>query len=48
MEVVPLKEDGKEITESDDIFVENPSKMVSERLNNFLDWRLQSVGQNVR
>ena len=31
MEVVPLKEDGKEITENDDIFIENPSNLVSER-----------------
>lgn len=29
MEVVPLKEDGKEITEDDDIFIENPNKLVS-------------------
>lgn len=32
MEVVPLKEDGKEITENDDIFIENPTNLVSERL----------------
>ena len=32
MEVVPLKEDGKEITESDDIFIENPSNLVCHRV----------------
>ena len=30
MEVVPLKEDGKEITESDDIFIDDPSNLVSD------------------
>ena len=29
MEVVPLKADGKEITEQDDIFVDNPNSLVS-------------------
>jgi hypothetical protein len=30
MEVVPLKEDGKEITENDDIFIDDPNNLVSE------------------
>lgn len=29
MEVVPLTDSGKEITEDDDIFVEDPSELVS-------------------
>ncbi|CAB3985233.1 kinesin KIF28P [Paramuricea clavata] len=32
MEVVPLKEDGKEITENDDIFIENPTNLTGKKL----------------
>ena len=34
MEVVPLKEDGKEITENDDIFIDDPNSLVSEHFFN--------------
>lgn len=32
MEVVPLRQDGKEITENDDIFIDNPNNMIGKKL----------------
>ena len=40
MEVVPLRPDGKEITENDDIFIENPKSLVGSS-DNILEFILK-------
>lgn len=41
MEVVPLKENGKEITENDDIFIENPGNLVGTL--NWMSYNLSNI-----